>query len=74
MMIYIIGKSQGIVDTTINLLWNPSDFPVVRTTLENAIEVLDNVLAVGSDTYMYSDHGFVIEFFHDGEVTIGRSE
>ncbi|MEK5502042.1 CDI toxin immunity protein [Bacillus sp. FSL M8-0168] len=66
-------KDNGIADTSVIILWNPSDDPAVKTTLENALAVIDDVTAVGSDTFMYSELGYVIEFYHDGEVTVGMA-
>ncbi|WP_445662046.1 hypothetical protein [Bacillus sp. FSL R7-0685] len=31
---------------------------------------MDDVTAVGSDTFMFSESGYVIEFFHDGDVQL----
>ncbi|MPQ25755.1 CDI toxin immunity protein [Bacillus paralicheniformis] len=66
-------EDNGITDTSVIILWNPSDDPAVKTTLENALAVIDDVTAVGSDTFMYSELGYVIEFYHDGEVTVGMA-
>ena len=66
-------EDNGITDTSVIILWNPSDDPAVKTTLENALTVIDDVTAVGSDTFMYSELGYVIEFYHDGEVTVGMA-
>ncbi|BEV38185.1 hypothetical protein BSB_12580 [Bacillus stercoris] len=43
--------------------------PLILTQLN----VIDDVTAVGSDTFMFSESGYVIEFFHDGDVTIGKA-
>ncbi len=37
--------------------------PALKTSLEHALNVIDDVTAVGSDTFMFSESGYVIEFF-----------
>ncbi|WP_435868787.1 CDI toxin immunity protein [Bacillus mycoides] len=32
---------------------------------------IDDVTAVGSDTYLFCPNNFVIEFYHEGEIIIG---
>ncbi len=44
----------------------------MKTNLQNALQVLDDVLAVAPDTFMYNiEEGYVIEFYHDGKITVG---
>ncbi|ASB94158.1 hypothetical protein [Bacillus subtilis] len=60
-------------DRNIIILWGYGEQPALKTSLEHALNVIDDVTAVGSDTFMFSESGYVIEFFHDGDVTIGKS-
>ncbi|WP_423055776.1 hypothetical protein [Bacillus atrophaeus] len=60
-------------DRDIIILWGYVEQPALRTSLELALNVIDDVTAVGSDTFMFSESGYVIEFFHDGDVTTGKS-
>ncbi|MFH0345226.1 hypothetical protein ACHADS_01450 [Bacillus vallismortis] len=62
-----------IDDKTVILLWAYGDYPAVKTSLDNALNVIDDVTAVGSYTFMFSESGYVIEFSHDGDVTIGKA-
>lgn len=62
-----------IDNKTVIILWAYGDYPAVKTSLDNALNVIDDVTAVGSDTFMFSESGYVIEFFHDGDVTIGKA-
>ncbi len=60
------------INAPIYLLWNYSDAPVVQADLLNVIKVIDDVTAVGSDTWIICPSiGYVIEYFHEGEVTLG---
>jgi hypothetical protein len=54
------------------ILWDEASLPVVQSTLENVLNNIDDVTAVSSDTWLFSpDLGYVIEFFHEREITIG---
>ena len=67
-------KSNNITDTSVILLWNYTDEPAVQTDLKNVLAVIDDVTAVGSDTFVFCPtSNYVIEFYHEGEVTIGLS-
>lgn len=60
-------------DRNIIILLGYGEQPALKTSLVHALNVIDDVTAVGSDTFMFSEFGYVIEFFHDGDVTIGKS-
>jgi uncharacterized phage-associated protein len=61
----LINKENEIVEYVF-ILWSHGNFPVLQTQLQLAI-----VIAVSSDTFIYAPSKFVIEFHHEGEVTIG---
>lgn len=61
-----------IEDYTIYILWGLGKSPVIKTSLQNAIRHIDDVNAFGGDQWLYCpSHRFVIEFYHDGDITIG---
>ncbi len=65
-------NENKISSLDVNILWNNAGIPGVKTNLQNALQVLDDVLAVAPDTFMYNiEEGYVIEFYHDGEITVG---
>lgn len=68
-----LKEKKGInLDSEIYLLWNYSEAPSIIAKLHKAIAVKDDVTAVGSDTWFYDPElGYVVEFFHEGEITIG---
>lgn len=67
-------KDMEMNDRDIVILWNYTDKPGIRTDLEKALQVINDVTAIGSDTFMLCKaEGYVIEFFHDGEVMVGVS-
>lgn len=71
---YNLNKRYQVEDYTIFALWGYSsgDSPVIKLNLRNAINHIDDINAVGGDQWLYCpSHGFVIEFYHDGETVIG---
>ncbi|WP_459208834.1 CDI toxin immunity protein [Bacillus atrophaeus] len=52
-------------DKNIIILWGYVEQPALRTSLEHALNVINDVTAVRSDTFMFSESGYVIEFFPD---------
>lgn len=49
-------------DRNIIILWGYGDQPALRTSLDNALNAIDDVAAVGSDTFLFSESGYVIKF------------
>ncbi|KRF13556.1 hypothetical protein [Paenibacillus sp. Soil787] len=62
---------REIIEENVFILWSYGDFPVLKTRLHKAIDALDDLLAVSSDIFILSPSRFVIEFYHEGEITIG---
>jgi len=55
------------------IIWGEIDLPIIKCEFSNIIDNLDDVLAVSFDTWLLSyDKKIVIEFYHDGEITVGR--
>ncbi|WP_243386164.1 hypothetical protein [Bacillus kexueae] len=68
-------KNMGIYNDEVIILWNYTEISGIRTNLKEALNVIEDVIAVGSDTFMLCENeGYVIEFFHDGEITVGITE
>ncbi|MCW9134405.1 hypothetical protein OF830_26875 [Bacillus paramycoides] len=54
------------------IIWNEASLPIIKTNLHQILQVIDDVTAVSFDTWIYSqDVGYVIEYYHEGEVRIG---
>lgn len=66
-----ITEVYGQVEDFIFILWSYGNFPVLKTSLQKTINAIDDVLAVSSDTFILSPSKFVIEFHHEGEITVG---
>jgi hypothetical protein len=71
----VIQKKFISTEEFIQIIWDEASLPVVECTLENALRVIDDVTAVSFDTWLYNPrHRFVIEYYHEGDITIGFVE
>jgi len=53
------------------IIWDNARLPVIKSNIEGILKALDDVLAVSFDTWLYRpEDGTIIEFFHEGEITI----
>ncbi|MBA2937462.1 hypothetical protein HZF08_04035 [Paenibacillus sp. CGMCC 1.16610] len=66
-----LSKEFDESDENVFILWSYGDFPVLKTQLQKALEVIDDLRAVSSDIFILSPSRFVIECYHEGEITIG---
>ena len=58
-------------DNVCLLLYNEVSLPVIETIVEDLIICIDDVLAVSFDTWVWiKKKNIIIEFFHDGEITL----
>lgn len=54
------------------VIWDEGTLPIIQSTLDMVLEVIDDVTAVSFDTWIFSSSSeYVIEIYHDGEVKIG---
>lgn len=61
------------LDREVYAIWDDGALPVLRAPLRVVLNNLKQVRAVSFDTWIFSpDGGFVIEFYHEGEVMLGR--
>ncbi|WP_246317312.1 CDI toxin immunity protein [Paenibacillus agri] len=59
-------------NNTVFLLWNYTDAPSICADLNQVLSNIDDVTAVGSETWIFCpESGYVIEYFHEGQVTVG---
>lgn len=64
--------SQKDLERHSYILWNDASLPAIEAKLEQIIKVIDDVTAVSFDTWIFSPQlGYVIEFYHEGEITLG---
>jgi hypothetical protein len=69
----IIKKECGVhYNAAVFLLWNYTDAPSISADINQVLSNIDDVTAVGSDTWIFCpESGYVIEYFHEGQITIG---
>lgn len=66
--------SNHSLDTSVPVYLIASEYnsPVVKTSLSTILENVEDVMYMGPDQWIYiPDLKYVIEFCHDGEITIG---
>ncbi|MFC5704187.1 hypothetical protein ACFPVX_23105 [Cohnella faecalis] len=64
-------KSKRLdTEAPIYIIWG-GNYPVLQTKLQKVLSALDDVLAVDFDTFAYCPSNYVIEFYHEGEITLG---
>jgi hypothetical protein len=67
-----LHEQDKCIDTEIVILWDEATLPVIKSDLAQIIKVIDDVTSVSFDTWLFSPIlKYVVEFYHNGEVTIG---
>lgn len=61
----------GEVNEKIFILWSHGNQPVLISQLSSLLKEIDVVLAVSPDTFVICPTKYIIEFYHEGEITIG---
>lgn len=62
----------GSLDTAVYVFWNDGSLPVIKTNLESIVEVYDDVVSVGFETWIYNpNQGYVVENYYLGEIHAG---
>lgn len=56
------------------ILWDEASLPAVESKLDLVFSVIDDVTAVSFNTWIYlRKENKVIEFYHDGNITVGET-
>lgn len=73
--IYHDLNELGLIQTygpSVFILWDEGTLPLLSADIIQVMDVIDDVTAVSFDTFLYaSSGGYIVEIYHDGEVTIG---
>jgi len=59
------------------IVYSDAEIPIIKTRFDAVINSLDDVLAVSFDTWIIieiDDYYDIIEFFHDGKITLLSSK
>ncbi len=68
----ILKSNHLDIKDDIMILWNEATLPVIEIKLNKMLENVDDVTAVGFDTWIYCPkNDYVIEFYHNGETIFG---
>ena len=56
------------------IIWS-ARFPIIKSDIDTIIKNIDDVCAVSPDTWLFAaNYDEVIEFHHEGKITLGHSE
>ena len=70
-----IIQNKANLNSRVFVLWGYGEEPVIQTDLMNVVRNIDDVTVVGGDQWIYSsEHNYVVELFHNGEITLGFSK
>lgn len=62
-------------DKEFYIIWSDTDLPIIKSKAGAIFNNLDDVIAVSFDTWLFSiDKKLTVEFYHDGDITIGLTE
>ena len=57
------------------IIWDDASYPVIRVKLMDVLNSIEDVVSVSFDTWLYcADKKYVVEFYHEGQITFGFSE
>ena len=71
----IQSENQNITNNSeFTILWDNGALPAIKVPLASIQGALEDIVAVSFDTWIFSDeHSLVIEFYHEGTITLGQS-
>ncbi len=65
-------KNHVNVNEQVYVFWFNADLPVIKTSIKNIINVIDEVLSVDFDTWIFCPkERYVVEYYHEGETFLG---
>lgn len=68
----VIKNKKGKISNLIYVIGSDATVPVFQSNLDIILKNFDDVEAVSPNTWLYCPKdGWVIEFYHDGDTTIG---
>jgi len=65
-------KNNVNVNEPVYVFWNDADLPAIQTSIKNVINVIEDVISVSFDTYIFCPkERYVVEYYHEGEAFLG---
>jgi hypothetical protein len=57
------------------ILWDEAKLPAIKSNIQRVLSHIEEITIVSFDTWIFCpDDNYVIEFYHEGDITIGFSE
>lgn len=71
----ILKENNKIFSSVVYIIGSDPKIPILECKLDKILEFFDDVTAVSPNTWLYNPSArWVIEVYHDGEITIGFRE
>jgi hypothetical protein len=65
-------KNNVNVNEPVYVFWFNARLPVIQTSIKNVIQVMEDVISVDFDTWIYCPkERYVVEYYHEGETFLG---
>lgn len=65
-------KNNIDVKEPVYVFWNDADLPAIKTSITNVINVIEDVISVSFDTYIFCPkERYFVEYYHEGETFLG---
>jgi len=65
-------KNNVNVNEPVYVFWNDADLPAIQTSIKNVINVIEDVISVSFDTYIFCPkERYFVEYYHEGEAFLG---
>ncbi len=63
------------ISEAIFILWDQVKLPAIKSNIYTVLSYIDEVTIVSFDTWIFCpDNKYVIEFYHEGDITIGWND
>jgi len=67
-----LHKNNVNVEEPVYVFWFNAELPVIRTSIKNVIKVIDDVISVDFDTWIFCPkERYIVEYYHEGETFLG---
>lgn len=71
-IIHLLRQQKRLNDNLIYILWGTGPYPVLSCNLNKILQHVDIINSIGFDQWIYCPADrYVIEFYHEGEITLG---
>jgi hypothetical protein len=65
-------KNHVNVNEPVYVFWFNAKRPVIKTSIKNVISVIEDVISVDFDTWIFCPkERYVVEYYHEGETFLG---